>query len=383
MTDGAARETDGDLGAQLVAFESHGLDELFAALREAGYTLIGPTVRDGAIVYDELVSKGDLPVGMTDEQEAGHYRLRRRDDDAYFGYVVGPHSWKRFLFPPRLRLWSSRRELDGGFTIEPEPVPDRPLALVGVRACELAAMGIQDRVFTEGAYTDAHYAAAREGAFLLAVNCVAAAPTCFCASMNTGPKVRGGDIALTEVVTEQRHYFVARAESERGSAVLAKVSHVPATEEEHLQALAHETRAAAQSRALDTHGLKDLIAAAQSHPHWDAVAERCLSCGNCTLVCPTCFCSTMEDTVDVAGEHTERWRRWDSCFASEHSYLHGGPVRSKVSSRYRQWLTHKLSTWHDQFDTSGCVGCGRCIAWCPVGIDLTAEAAAIRKAITG
>jgi len=86
----------------------------------------------------------------------------------------------------------------------------------------------------------------------------------------------------------------------------------------------------------------------------------------------------VEDTTDLAGETAERVRRWDSCFNSRYSYIHGGNVRQSTRSRYRQWLTHKVASWHDQFGSSGCVGCGRCITWCPVGIDITEEIAAIR-----
>ncbi|NJL33712.1 MAG: sulfite reductase subunit A, partial [Chloroflexaceae bacterium] len=114
------------------------------------------------------------------------------------------------------------------------------------------------------------------------------------------------------------------------------------------------------------------------HKRWEQVAERCLSCANCTMVCPTCFCSTVEDTTALDGSHAERWRKWDSCFTVDFSFIHGGTVRRETRTRYRQWMTHKLAAWIDQFGTSGCVGCGRCIVWCPVGIDITAEIAAMR-----
>ncbi len=114
------------------------------------------------------------------------------------------------------------------------------------------------------------------------------------------------------------------------------------------------------------------------HPIWDDIAARCLACTNCTLVCPTCFCSTVEDATDLLGTAT-RTRRWDSCFSSDFSNLHGHPVRSSTRSKYRQWMTHKLSYWYDQFGMSGCVGCGRCITWCPVAIDITAEMAQLNE----
>jgi Fe-S oxidoreductase len=97
------------------------------------------------------------------------------------------------------------------------------------------------------------------------------------------------------------------------------------------------------------------------------------------MVCPTCFCATVEDATDLTGSATERRRVWDSCFSQEFSYIHGGSVRTSAGARYRQWITHKLATWHEQFGVSGCVGCGRCITWCPVGIDITAEARAVRQ----
>jgi len=132
-------------------------------------------------------------------------------------------------------------------------------------------------------------------------------------------------------------------------------------------------------RHLDTEGLKERLDRSYEVPHWDEVAKRCLACGNCTMVCPTCFCATMEDTGDLGNTLTERRRVWDSCFSIEFSYVHGGSVRTSAGARYRQWITHKLAAWHHQFGVSGCVGCGRCITWCPAGIDITAEAAAVLR----
>jgi ferredoxin len=131
-------------------------------------------------------------------------------------------------------------------------------------------------------------------------------------------------------------------------------------------------------RSLDTEGIRDLLFSNLEHPRWDEVASRCLSCTNCTLVCPTCFCSSVTEVADLSGDRVDRERQWASCFTLDHARIHGGSVRSTTASRYRQWLTHKLAGWIDQFGSSGCTGCGRCITWCPVGIDLTEEVAAIR-----
>jgi sulfhydrogenase subunit beta (sulfur reductase) len=361
----------------ILSVEDFGI--LLGALRDGGHQLVGPTVRDGAIVYAEIAGLEDLPVGWTEVQEAGTYRLQRRDDAALFGYALGPHSWKPYFFPPRLRLWQAQRERSSGFTVIEEDGSAPRLALIGARSCDLHAIAIQDRVFLEGAATDPDYAARRAATFILAVNCGQAGGTCFCVSMATGPRVtRGFDLALTELL-DSPHRFLVEVGSERGAALLARIACTPASAAERLTAEQIVDRTArSMGRTLDTDGIKELLYGSYEHPRWDDAAARCLACANCTMVCPTCFCATVEDVTDLTGEHAERWRRWDSCFTLEHSYLHGGSVRASTRARYRQWLTHKLATWIDQFGTSGCVGCGRCITWCPVAIDLTQEVAAIR-----
>jgi sulfhydrogenase subunit beta (sulfur reductase) len=355
-----------------------GLEALLVALRGEGWRLMGPTVRDGAIVHDEIRGVVDLPRGMTEVQEAGTYRLARREDGALFGHSVGPKSWKHLLFLPKLRLFRAHRQ-EEGFQVEPEsPEPPR-LALIGARSCDLHAIAVQDRTFLDGPYRDPDYAARRERLFVVAVHCGQAGGTCFCVSMRTGPRATFGfDVALTELL-DGEHRFLAEPGSERGAALLARVGTLPASESDsRLADAVVEQTARSMGRAMDTTDIKGLLYRNLEHPRWDDVAERCLGCTNCTLVCPTCFCSTVEDTTDLLGGVAERWRRWDSCFTLDHSYLHGGSVRHAIRSRYRQWLTHKVASWWDQFDTSGCIGCGRCITWCPVGIDITEEVAAIR-----
>ena len=365
------------------------LEGLIPALHHHGYQVIGPAVRDCAIVYDVVERLSDLPVGWTDEQEAGRYRLRRRNDEALFGYVVGPQSWKKYLHPAEVRLFAAERSGHTFRILNNESAPPRR-AFLGVRACELAAIAIQDRVLQGDQYRDPIYATRRAGIFIVAVNCTQAAATCFCTSMGTGPRVRQGyDLALTELVAPGRHEFVIEVGSEAGAEVLAELSAsgagtaesaVSTQEAAFQEAEAAVDRAASQiQRRMDTTGIRELLYANFDHPRWDNVAQRCLTCANCTMVCPTCFCTTVEDVSDVTGMHAERWRKWDSCFTQNFSYIHGGSVRSSAKSRYRQWMTHKLASWIDQFGSSGCVGCGRCITWCPVGIDITEEVRAIRE----
>jgi sulfhydrogenase subunit beta (sulfur reductase) len=359
--------------------EPEALEALVCVLRTRGYLVLGPTVRDGAIVYAELESGAELPVGWTDRQDGGTYRLERRGDNARFGFAVGPHSWKQFLFPPRVRLWQARRNGDGGLEVDDEPADETPLAFFGVRSCDLHAIAIQDRIFVGGRFVDRDYASRREGAFVVAANCFEPGGTCFCVSMGTGPRAEAGyDLAVTEIL-EGEHRLLVEVGTERGAAVLGELP-TRRAEQDDVDAAERAVAGAAarMGREMEAGDLRDLLANNLEHPRWDDVAERCLTCGNCVLVCPTCFCSTVEDHTDLAGEHAERWRTWDTCFSVDHSYIHGGSVRPNNRSRYRQWMTHKLGTWHDQFGSSGCVGCGRCITWCPVAIDITEEVAAIR-----
>lgn len=358
------------------------LNGLFAALAQRGYRLVGPSVRDGAIGYGELTRADELPIGWTDEQDGGTYRLRERDDAARFGYAVGPHSWKRYLFPPSLTLWRARRNGNGsGFEIDQLRADPPSYAFIGVRSCELHAMAIQDRVFLSAAHPDPVYAARRERAFIVAVDCTEPGGTCFCASMGTGPKAEAGyDIGLTEVINEGEHYFVAQSGSDRGREILDEIDAPTASSSEaQLASNLVEQAADRMGRSMETEGIKELLQNNLEHPRWARVAERCLSCANCTQVCPTCFCTTVDDVTDITGQTADRVRYWDSCFNLSFSYIHGGSVRNETSSRYRQWMTHKLAHWIDQFGTSGCVGCGRCITWCPVGIDITEEVRAIRN----
>jgi sulfhydrogenase subunit beta (sulfur reductase) len=354
-----------------------GVDRLISALREDGRTVLGPIARDGAICLAEVHSVADLPAGLTDEQAPGHCRLKARDDGALFGFNVGPHAFKRSLLLPEVTLVQLRRSADDVSVIGGPP-PAKKLALLGARACDIAALGVQDRVLRDGPHPDADYSARRSDVLVIAVQCAQAGGTCFCVSMSTGPKATGGfDLALTEI-TGPEHRFVVEVGSAEGAALAERIGLSPAPDADREEAEAIVARTASQmGRSLDTTGIRNRLQSNPDDPRWDDVAARCLGCTSCTMVCPTCFCTTVEDHTDLEGTTAERTRRYDSCFSEAFAYVHGGSLRPSLRARYRQWLTHKLSTWIDQFGTSGCVGCGRCITFCPVGIDITVEAAAI------
>jgi len=356
-----------------------GLQHLIDVLFGDGYDVIGPRARDDAVVLGSIGRVDDLPAGVRDEQDGGYYRLVRDRGSALFDYGPGPQGWKRYLYPPEERLWRARRHGES-FALDDDIQGTEKYAFLGVRACDLRAMEIQDKVLDCGAQGDTRYAARRKNAFVIAVNCARPGGTCFCVSMESGPRAEAGfDVSLTELIDDSRHVFLAEAGSERGAEVLERIDRRPATGEDlnAADAVISQTAAAMGREMIADAG--DVLGRNLNSPHWDAVADRCLTCGNCTMVCPTCFCSTVEDGTDLSGTVAERWRKWDSCFSMEFSYIHGGSIRREAASRYRQWITHKLAFWHEQFGTSGCVGCGRCITWCPVGIDITEEARSIRE----
>ncbi|HUF09920.1 MAG TPA: 4Fe-4S dicluster domain-containing protein [Rhodothermales bacterium] len=358
-----------------------GLNDLIEAMASFGYRVIGPTVRDGAIVLDDVKSDANLPIGWGDEQSGGAYRLRKRDDDRVFGFVVGPHSVKRFLFVPRRQILSAERAQDGELAFQEHLDPPDKLAVLGVRPCDMAAILVQDLTFMWEQYPDGDYVRRRANTFTVVVNCSHPASTCFCSSMGTGPRCDGGfDLSLTELYDEHRHDFLIEIGSEAGAAVVSKLETTPASEGD-LAAAVNVTKAAeaAITKILDTDNIHDLLLGNLDHPAWQDVADRCLSCANCTMACPTCFCTGVDEVTHLSGSHAERWQEWDSCFTIDHAYIHGGSIRKSTRSRYRQWMTHKLASWIDQFGTSGCVGCGRCITWCPVGIDITEEVLKIRN----
>ncbi len=358
-----------------------GLDRLIALLREDGRKVVGPTVQDAAVVYDEIGSGADLPTGVTDEQAPGRYRIGEDTNGSSarsFDFASSPTSWKSFTFPSKVPIARATRD---GDELAYEPIThDAPrMAFVGVRACDLAALAIHDDVLTGGPYIDEDYADRRGKAFIVAVECAIPSETCFCSSMGTGPEVtQGYDIALTELDDG----YVMRTASEAGEKLAARLELEAASPLQQHEAAGVGVAARtvmAQGLGVNTDGLKERLMANLESEGWDRVAERCLACTNCTMVCPTCFCTDVTQVSDLLGTETTSNREWASCFSLDFARVAHGNFRPRVKDRYRQWLTHKFSTWVDQFGSYGCVGCGRCITWCPVGIDVRKELMAIAR----
>ncbi|MGC8667842.1 MAG: 4Fe-4S dicluster domain-containing protein [Chthonomonadales bacterium] len=365
---------------ELSVVEAGDLSYLLDALQRRGYGVIGPQIRDGVIVLDALRSVGDLPAGWAEVTAGGRYSLKRTASPFFFRCSPGAQSWKYWLYPPKVRLWRARREGAGFQIAQDEQSPPR-LALLGVHSCDLHALFRLDAVLRDGQRADPVYCARRREAFIIAVTCSEPGPTCFCASMGTGPRpTEGYDLCITEVQEGRRHYMLVEAGSASGSEVLEEVPHSkPDEKQAALPATLANKAAARMGRSVDLQGLREALYERLEDPYWEQIGRRCLTCGNCTMVCPTCFCATVEDATDLTGAEAERTRRWDSCFTAEFTYIVGGSLRYSPAARYRQWLVHKFAAWQDQFGTPGCVGCGRCITWCPVGIDLTQEIRALRN----
>lgn len=368
-----------DLRTTSAVLAGDDLGTLITELSRDGRTVIGPTVRDGAIVLAEVTCGEDLPYGWGVDLEAGRYRLRARDDRAVFAHSAGPQSWKKYLHPQRERQWSADLGHDGVMVMTEETAAPPSYAFLGVRPCDQRAIAVQDRVLSGGEHVDSRYRARREKVFMVVVECTEPGATCFCVSMDAGPAAGSGyDLALTEVLDDEGHRFLLRAGSEEGERILARLPCRPAGGQDVTAARDAVAAAATRmGRSMPETDLRVLMRETLHAERWNDVTSRCLTCGNCTMACPTCFCTSVEDVSDLGGEHAERWRRWESCFDVAFTHLQAGPVRASPTSRYRQWLTHKVGTWHDQFGSSGCVGCGRCIVWCPTGIDITEEVHAL------
>ncbi|HEY5983774.1 MAG TPA: 4Fe-4S dicluster domain-containing protein [Anaerolineales bacterium] len=359
-----------------IVVKTTGFQLLLDRLAQEGYVVLGPQVKDTTIVYDELSKMEQLPKGYATVQSPGKFRLVADNNGRYFDFIPGAASWKKFLFPPRLNLFTLRKNGKGWQAVEAQQA-EKPLAFVGVRSCELAAIQSQDKIFLREDFVDPYYHARRDQVFIVAINCLHPAGTCFCATMGTGPRAETGfDLCLTEL----DDHMLINVGSALGRDMMMEIPSEPAsaflvgTGDRALQ------QASAEARCdIDPATCAEEILANLDSPHWDEVSKRCLSCGNCTLACPTCFCWDATDATNLGGTETSRERVWDSCFNPSYSYQAGGNTRPNIRSRYRQWLSHKFGSWKEQFGTLGCVGCGRCITWCPAGIDTRVEVATLQK----
>ncbi|MBI2876319.1 MAG: 4Fe-4S dicluster domain-containing protein [Candidatus Tectomicrobia bacterium] len=350
----------------------------------ASYEVIGPIQRGKEVVLGHIAQVHDLSY-----------------------YVGSPMSSpKSFLHPPRERIFSFKRS-DG--SLREEPLSTRRQALFAIHPCDVHAILIQDRVMSgrlhpeedplttsngcsatangvktgggqaasfPAGYTDPRYWARRERTLMVALNCTEVGENCFCASLGTGPGLKAGyDLLLTHL---GGHYLV-EVGSEAGARIAARLELAPARAED-LEDKARRLKDAQEQmkKAIDIRNLPEELNRGSGHPYWQELSEACLGCGNCAMVCPTCYCYNVTDRLNLKLDEVERIRTWDACLLKDYAAVHGANFRQPREARLRQFVHHKLSYWREQYGTYGCVGCGRCIAWCPAGIDITKVAQTVR-----
>lgn len=352
---------------------------LFNTLKES-YRVIGPKIKGRSIVFSEIEFK-DIPFGYKDHQGRGTYRLEKIDSNFLFTFSNGMDSLKRFLFPPKTEVFSFQINKKG-FHIRPLKKNDSALAFFGVRACDLTALKLYDRIFLKGITRDSNYDGIRSNIFIVALNCGIPSNNCFCSSMDSGPEVRDYfDISLTEI----DRFFLIEGGSQKGKEFIKGLTLEDASSEDLIKKRDIIDLCKRDiKKNFNSQDISSLIYRNFEHPRWQETAKRDLECGNCTQVCPTCFCNSTYDRISLSEIKRYpyisgiRMRTWDSCFSRNFARVHGGNFRPSRRARYRHWVCHKMVYTKEQFGITGCVGCGRCITWCPAGIDITEEINALR-----
>jgi ferredoxin len=308
------------------------IDDMLYQLQGDGYKCVAPRHHESEINYDTITKSADLPWGFHDEQAPGHYKVNKSDHKHAFGFVLPTTSVKPMLFKAKENVWKVKRNDEGKLAFEPI-VEFEKIAVFGVRPCDLRGIEIQDRVFMENSYNDVRYVKRRENQFLIAMNCTKSHSNCFCVALGDAPQAdKGFDLAMTEIEGDG---FVVEIGSDKGRALLDALDLEAASGGQAQKALAKIVYAVdGQKKTLPP--IKEVetkLMANLEHPQWDDVASRCLSCGSCTQVCPTCFCHTERDEPNVLGTETNHTREWDSCFSIDHSYTHGDTFREDPKYR--------------------------------------------------
>ncbi len=282
----------------------------------------------------------------------------------YRNTVVPP---KASLLPPMEEMFRFQKDKEG-YQIEPPPKNEQKQLVFGIRPCDARAIAILDMTF-EQAYEDPYYLSRRNNILLVGLGCTNPCESCFCTSMGTSPTDSTNvDLMLIDTGDE----FLIEEVSDKGKELTAKASGLKeATKDDEAKAKeAKKTAYDKVSRKLDTEGIKDkLLASFDDEGFWEKTAAKCISCGICTLLCPTCYCFDINDEL-VRREGT-RFRSWDSCGFSLYTKMPMENPRQEKWRRVRQKVCHKYEFYPMTFDVIACTGCGRCIRLCPVNWDIT------------
>ncbi|MBQ7349215.1 MAG: 4Fe-4S dicluster domain-containing protein [Clostridia bacterium] len=277
-------------------------------------------------------------------------------------------SAKDFFFPQTENLMEFKTE---GKNIEiiDTRTEKEDFVIFGVRACDVKSFEILDRVFLSEP-VDTYYASRREKGVIISLACGRPAETCFCKTFGIDPASPDGDVVAWK--TEADLYL--KANTEKGEKLLSTIESV--TEECGEEAVEQQKKAI--SAIMDKLPLKDLstdkFGAGKTKeyfnsPAWDDLSSHCLGCGTCTFVCPTCQCYDVKDFN--TGNGVKRFRCWDSCMYSDFTLMAHGNSRLSQKERFRQRFMHKLVYYPDNNDGMfSCVGCGRCLAKCPISMNI-------------
>lgn len=341
----------------MVAFRLPRADlEKFRAQLASQYKVLGPVARGNDVVFTEIQNAADLILSSRQS-------------------LLPP---KKYFRPPTEKLFTFK---DRQVT-EIAEASSEQRAVIGIHPCDVNGMQILDRVFGD-TYPDPYYQQLRKNTLIVAQNCTTPCANGFCTSFNTGPGATAGfDLALTDLGDN----FLVEVGSEAGQALAAAAGLAEASEAEK-QLAAHlisDCAAAMQPRKMAPADLPAFMLERVDHPHWQELKERCLACGSCTNVCPTCFCFDVKDPVDLSLTDGNRERTWDSCQYYKFSRVALDHIfRPDRAARVKQRLFHKLAYYQQQFETNGCVGCGRCVDTCIVKIDPVEVVAALHEGPAG
>lgn len=347
-----------NMGTEFLIGGLKDLERLVTELKLRGLKLLSYKLRGDMPLFWEIDSIQDTPLGYSDVQNPGSYQLIR-EEEGFFRHTQ--YSIKNILHPPVQEVL----KISEDFTVAQSMAEYSPTALFGVKPCDLASLKVLDRIL-EG---DDAYKARRNGVELIVVEeCVKPGGTCFCGSMGTGPAASGGyDLAYARLGS----VVVFKVGSDRGLGIVENLKLSPAPDHvvnEYLKVMEEARRESSKAPSIEEVS-KALEKAVGLEELWRDLSARCVGCTNCNMVCPTCFCSEFVDYVKLSGE-ANRARQWFGCLSYTYGQIAGMHYRPELFMRYRHFILHKFLFYQKQVGLPGCVGCGRCITWCPMGIDL-------------
>jgi len=273
---------------------------------------------------------------------------------------------KKFLLPPREATFAFDPK-DGFRDLLGEAA--RPLVLFGVHAYDIYGMNILDRVFAQGRFPDPYYVTRRKSTTVVGVD-FDPDERHFARSMNADFVDAGFDLFLSDIGDD----YLALVGTSRGDDIVVKsgcLLKAPTDADFAEYKRRSGLRRAAYRTRVDLGDLPEILEMEYHSPAWADLADRCLSCGSCSMVCPTCYCFDVSDEVDLGGREGRRLRTWDSCLFRTHALVAGGEnFRKDRASRIKFRFYHKQRGFVAEYGRPSCVGCGRCAAVCPAGIDI-------------